>query len=102
MGASFRGPVLHVIDGARLCVARGDTPDKWVELELAQNPLQRAASRPAPTRGALMSAAFARDVDCRIVGRKGAVATAVCTADGQDLSQQSVQPAAFSAGQAWR
>lgn len=34
-GASFGGPVVHVIDGDSFCVAVGEGPDNWVEVRLA-------------------------------------------------------------------
>ena len=54
-GAILHGPVLHVEDGGRLCVARGFEPDAWIEFQLADAPAELA-------RGTLMSAAFAKDV----------------------------------------
>ena len=90
-GVVFRGPVLHVEEGGRLCVARGFEPDAWVEVRLADAP-------PEITRGALMSTAFARDVDCRM----GEGGRAVCTVDGQSVGALARRPLAQKAGFTWR
>jgi hypothetical protein len=90
-GAVFRGPVLHVEEGGRLCVARGFEPDAWVEVQLADAP-------PELTRGTLMSTAFAKDVDCRM----GDGGRAACTVDGQPLGALLRQPLAQKAGFSWR
>ena len=90
-GAVLHGPVLHVEDGGRLCVARGFDPDAWVELQLADAPADLA-------RGTLMSAAFARDVDCKVQ----ADGRALCTVDSQSLGALSAQPSVQKAGLTWR
>lgn len=33
-GAEFSGPVTYVGDGDSLCVARGSSPDQWIEVRL--------------------------------------------------------------------
>lgn len=90
-GAVLHGPVLHVEDGGRLCVARGFEPDAWVELQLADAP-------PELARGSLMSAAFAREVDCKVQ----ADGRALCTLDGQSVGALAAQPSVQKAGLSWR
>jgi len=90
-GATLRGPVLHVEDGGRLCVAKGFEPDAWIELQLADAPADLA-------RGTLMSAAFAKDVDCKVQ----ADGRALCTVDGQSIGALASQPSVQKAGLTWR
>jgi hypothetical protein len=90
-GAILHGPVLHVEDGGRLCVARGFDPEDWVELQLADAP----ADLP---RGTLMSAAFAKDIDCKVQ----ADGLARCTVDGQSVGALASQPSIQKAGLTWR
>jgi len=90
-GAILHGPVLHVEDGGRLCVARGFEPDAWIEFQLADAPAELA-------RGTLMSAAFAKDVDCKVQ----ADGRALCTIDGQSVGALSAQPSVQKAGLSWR
>jgi micrococcal nuclease len=103
IGTEVHGPVLHVLDGNHLCVALGDTPDKWLEVELPDAGLVRAASHPDDNpRGALMSVAFARNITCRIVGRAEGRAIASCRLDGQSLGELALKPQAISTGRTWR
>lgn len=90
-GATLRGPVLHVEDGGRLCVAKGFEPDAWIELQLADTPADLA-------RGTLMSTAFAKDVDCKVQ----ADGRALCTVDGQSVGALASQPSVQKAGLSWR
>lgn len=90
-GAVLHGPVLHVEAGGRLCVAKGFGTDEWVELQLADTP-------PELARGPLMSAAFAKDVDCRI----GADGRAICTVEGQSVGDLAQRPSVQKAGLSWR
>lgn len=90
-GAVLHGPVLHVENGGRLCIARGFGMDSWIELQLADTP-------PELARGPLMSAAFAKDVDCKVQ----ADGRAVCTADGQSIGTLAQQPSVQKAGLSWR
>ncbi|HEX3405798.1 MAG TPA: hypothetical protein VHS81_01065, partial [Caulobacteraceae bacterium] len=84
-GASFSGTVLQVIDGRTLCVAFGPSPDQWVRVRLTDGP----ASLP---RGALMAAAFARDVTCVAERPEADGVTAVCTLDGQSIGRAAGSP----------
>jgi hypothetical protein len=103
IGTEVRGPVLHVADGKHLCVALGETPDKWLEVELPDSGLIRAASHAdANPRGALMSVAFAQNVTCRILDRAGDRAVASCRLDGQPVGGLALKPQAISSGRAWR
>lgn len=55
--SELRGPILEVPDSESLCVALSDNPSTWVRVVLAQ---------PAPTRGALMAAAFGKNAVCTV------------------------------------
>ncbi|MFZ3006301.1 MAG: hypothetical protein WA047_09000 [Phenylobacterium sp.] len=101
VGAEIRGPVLQVLDSERLCVALGATPDQWVELALAPEPLQKTATHPA-NRGALMAVAFAQNITCRIVDVAGGLPVAACRLEDQSVRALTREPAAHVAGQAWR
>lgn len=90
-GAVLHGPVLHVEEGGRLCVAKGFGRDQWVELQLADAP-------PELARGPLMSAAFAKDVDCKV----RADGRAVCTVEGQSVSDLAQRPSVQKADLSWR
>jgi len=98
--AEFRGPVLHVLDGERLCVALGPDPSEWVPVRLAGG-ATRASTAPVP-RGALMAAAFGQDVTCRIVGRDDEGVIAECVSDRGSLRRLSQRRQAIKAAQAWR
>ncbi len=74
------GPVLQVIDGRTLCVARGPTPDQWVRVRLSDVHDREA-------RSALMAAAFARNVVCGVAGREGDGVVGRCILDGASLGQ---------------
>ena len=76
-GEIISGPVLHVIDAQRICVAKGPTPDQWVEVKLA-------APVALQTRSAMMAATFAQRVDC-VAGVRG---VAECQLAGQRLVQR--------------
>jgi hypothetical protein len=79
-GEAFSGPVLQVIDGRTLCVARGPTPADWI----------RVTARGAPrgsTRQALMAAAFGRSLACVAVKVGSSGLEARCTVDGAPLSE---------------
>jgi hypothetical protein len=95
--ADLRGPVLHVLDGARLCVAMGPDPSEWVALRLADAPEGSDSSR-----GALMAASFGQDVVCRLVGRDDEGAVAICRTSKGALGAQLAAPRIIRAGQAWR
>ncbi|MDP3633207.1 hypothetical protein [Phenylobacterium sp.] len=101
VGAEIHGPVLQVLDSERLCVALGATPDQWVEVALAPEPLQKTAAHPA-SRGSLMAVAFAQNITCRIVDVAGGLPLAACRLDDQSVRALTREPAAYVAGQAWR
>lgn len=101
VGAEIHGPVLQVLDSERLCVALGATPDQWVEVALAPEPLQKTAAHPA-SRGSLMAVAFAQTITCRIVDVAGGLPVAACRLDDQSVRALTREPAAYVAGQAWR
>jgi len=89
-GAEIHGPVLHVLDGQTLCVAKGTDPSQWMAVRLDDAP--QAASW-----GALMSVAFGKDVTCvaQDAGR-----AAICRIDGRSIGTQL--EGAAKAGVAWR
>jgi micrococcal nuclease len=103
IGTEVHGPVLLVVDGNHLCVALGDTPDRWLEVELPNAGLTKASDNPGGNpRGALMSVAFARNITCRIVDHAGGCAIASCRLDGRSLGDLALRPQAISTGRAWR
>lgn len=96
-GAELHGPVLHVVDGHRLCVATGPQRGDWAELIV-----RGADEGPVKVNGALdsallMSVAFGHDADC-VVGAGGA---AQCRIDGQPLSALLQRPGALETARAW-
>ena len=94
-GVSFTGTVLQVIDGHTLCVAFGPSPDQWVRVRLADG----ATGLP---RGALMAAAFAKEVTC-VAGPSDAEGlTAVCVVDGRSVGEAAAQPDAAAQAADWR
>lgn len=95
VGSTLRGPVLHVLDGATLCVALGTAPSDWAALRLSDAP-------PASTRSLLMAVAFAKDVDCTVVEAGEAEPVALCAIDGRRLGDLARKPKARRAARAWR
>jgi hypothetical protein len=96
----FRGPVLEVLDGERLCVALGADPSTWVPVRLADAPMKVATT--PPSRGALMAASFGQDVTCRITGRDEQGVVAACFSDRGSVAQLSQTSKTIKAGYAWR
>lgn len=94
-GVELRGPVLHVLDGERLCLARGPTPDQWLELRLVDAPVGAA-------RGTLMAAAFAENLDCRVIAAGPGEAVGACALAGESLGRRMQNPQIIEAGAAWR
>lgn len=101
IGATLRGPVLHVVDGERMCVALGATPDRWVEIQVQPAPLQQTSTA-TPSRGNLMAAAFAQNAVCTVTGLVDGRAVARCDVEGQPLAERLGQPAIAKVGQTWR
>lgn len=95
VGHTFRGPVLHVLDGSTLCIAMGPAPSDWAALRISDAP-------PESTRGLLMAVAFAKDVDCTVVETGEAEAVAVCSIGGRRLGALAREPKARRAAGAWR
>jgi hypothetical protein len=95
VGETFRGPVLHVIDGERLCVARGFSPDQWVALRLAD-------AEEAAGRSALMAGAFGQDVDCRITAKGPEGVQAICAVAGRSVAARAAEPTVRRAALRWR
>lgn len=91
-GVAVQGPVLHVLDGATLCVATGADPSQWLPLTLEDAPA-------TASWGALMGVAFGKDVSCMAQGASGA---AICRIAGRSIGAQLREPDAAKAGVAWR
>jgi hypothetical protein len=89
------GAVLQVIDGRTLCVAFGPTPDQWLQVRLAD-------ARADTPRGALMAAAFARNVACTVRRTDALGAVGVCSADGVSVARMAQEPAARAQAASWR
>jgi len=96
----FRGPVLQVLDGERLCVALGADPSAWVPVRLADAAAK--VSTAAPSRGALMAASFGQDVTCRITGRDEQGLVAECASARGSVGRLSRAPKMIQAGFVWR
>ena len=96
----FRGPVLEVLDGERLCVALGADPSTWVPVRLA-DALVKVSTAP-PSRGALMAASFGQDVTCRITGRDEAGVVAECSTRRGSVARLSQASHLVRAGETWR
>ena len=101
IGAQIKGPVLHVIDGERMCVALEPSPSTWVEVQVLDPRVVRASTAD-DARRRLMAAAFARDAVCVITGSYGGRATAACMIEGEQLSARLNQPEIAKAAQIWR
>lgn len=95
VGQAFEGTVLHVFDGRTLCVAQGPHPSQWIRAKLED-------STDASARPAVMSALFARHVDCRVVGRSAEGAVVRCTVAGVAVGKLISSPANRAAAEAWR
>lgn len=102
-GTEVHGPVLNVLDGRRLCVALGATPDRWLEIELADPALTRTADLAGGNpRGALMAAAFAQNVTCTVVDIQGGRALGACRLDGASVAELAMKPQAIRDSAGWR
>lgn len=102
VGSELHGPVLHVLDGRRLCVALGATPDRWVEVAVTETGLTHASAASPRPRGALMAAAFGQNVTCKVVGRDGTTPIAACVLDGESVARLADHAHASQDGQLWR
>ena len=103
VGAEIHGPVLHVLDGRRLCVALGETPDRWVELTLNDAGLVQASDvADANPRGTLMALAFAQNVTCKVTGIEAGRALAACSLDGRPLVDPARKRQAIRLSEFWR
>lgn len=88
-GATVHGPVLQVLDARTLCLAGGPHPATWAPVELAE---------PAPSRQALMAAAFGKNAVCTVRpdGR------AACVVEGRQLAALLQQPELLKAAVHWQ
>ena len=96
VGQTISGPVLHVIDGRTLCIARGPTPDEWIPLRISP-----AAPALPVDRERLMAAAFSQSLTCTVTGG-GLVKAATCTLAGRPLQMLLTEPATVTQANAWR
>ncbi len=95
-GERFTGPVLQVLDARTLCVALGPAPDQWVQVEIAD-------AAPDAGRGALMGAAFGRDVQCVVTRRAASGVRAVCIdLDGISVGRLADSPDVRMRASDWR
>jgi hypothetical protein len=95
-GASIAGPVLQVESGDTVCVALGPSPTQWVRVVLADAGADAA-------KGALMAAAFSRDVICVTAGAAdGGGVRGVCVADGVSVGVLAGAPDAKAEAASWR
>ena len=94
-GQSISGPVLQVIDGQTLCIAKGPTPDQWVRVRLTD-------VYDREDRGSLMAAAFAKDVVCSVDSRDARGASGRCTIEGAPLRQVVSSGVAKLQAASWR
>ncbi len=88
-GAVFSGPVVYVGDADSLCVALGRTPDRWVEVRLADfygPELQEQGGREAKV--ALERIAMGRTVFCTAGRRSYDRVVARCTLQGVSLGDR--------------
>jgi hypothetical protein len=96
VGQTVSGPVLHVMDGRTLCIARGPTPEQWIPLRISPPAFALPVDRER-----LMAAAFSQSLTCTITGR-GLVKTATCTLAGRPLQALLTEPATVTQAKAWR
>ena len=85
-GKAFSGPVAYVGDGDSLCVAVGPTPDKWVEVRVADfyaPELNAPGGRQA--RAALSRIVAGRTAVCVAGRRTYDRVVAVCRIDGRSV-----------------
>lgn len=69
-GRRFAGPVVYVGDGDSLCVALGRTPDRWVEVRLADVYAPELHEAQGPAAKALLARiVMGRRLDC-VAGRR--------------------------------
>ncbi len=94
-GQSVSGPVLQVIDGRTLCIAKGATPDQWVRVRLAD-------IYDRENRGALMAATFAKDVVCSVERTDAQGVVGRCSMDGAPLTQVVASAPAQVQAASWR
>jgi micrococcal nuclease len=78
-GTRIAGPVLQVMDGESLCLAKGPNPADWLLIRLANMPN-------SSERRVLMAAAFAEKVECVVERRSTTGVVATCWKDGAPLA----------------
>ena len=101
-GQVVTGVVLHVIDGERLCLADGPTPDRWTEVSLSSADLQPVSDDGgAWTRAAVMSAAFGKKLTCRVESVSAGRAVAACALGEVPLAAVLSAPGARAEAAQW-
>jgi len=92
-GATFSGPITHVIDGDSLCVAVGPGPENLVEVRLADFYAPEFTAKGGPSAiAALETVALGRDASCVANLRTYDRIAARCTIGGRpigDLMRQA-------------
>ncbi|HEX8232341.1 MAG TPA: hypothetical protein VF559_03210 [Caulobacteraceae bacterium] len=101
-GQVVTGVVLHVIDGERLCLADGPTPDRWTEVTLAKADLRPMASESAAWgKAAVMSAAFGKKLTCTVESVSAGRAVAACALGEVPLGAVLSAPSAQAQAAQW-
>jgi len=96
VGTTVKGPILHILDGRTVCVARTSDPRTWVALKVVQaDPTSDLARR------RLASVAFAQDAICTVTSvHRGAEAR--CTVAAIPLEREVVTSATIARASLWR
>ncbi|MBU1374886.1 MAG: nuclease, partial [Alphaproteobacteria bacterium] len=88
-GRRFEGPVVYVGDGDSLCVGLGRTPDRWVEVRLADFYAPELSEPQGPAGKAILQRLTkGRRVSCVADHRSYDRVVATCRLGGQLLSDQ--------------
>lgn len=101
-GEVVTGVVLHVVDGQRLCLADGPTPDRWTEVVLDSAQIGKVSDGGAAwAKTAVMSAAFGKKLTCRVEGISAGRPVARCIVGGVSLAQALSAPGAAKQVAEW-
>jgi micrococcal nuclease len=85
-GATFAGPVVYVGDGDSLCVARGSSPEAWIEVRLAGFYAPELSEPGGPeAKAALERIAKGRQAVCVAERRTYDRIAAECRVGGRDI-----------------
>lgn len=98
-GKTFEGPVVYVGDGDSLCVGIGSSPDKWVEVRLADFYAPELSSKDGPAaKLALSRVAMRQPVKCTADHQSYDRVVATCTLKGVSLGALLKQAGGREAG----